>query len=804
MKSVKDAQLAVRSLLRTPGFTSIAVLTLGLGIGMWVTVWSVIDTVLIKPLPYPDAERLVEIRSTQPERHKTGYPMSALNYLDLEQRQKSFEATAAVFRDNLNLTGGSSAERVSGASVTAGFFNVMGILPELGRPFTTDEDKPGSDLVAVISHGLWQRRFAASTSALGETVIVNGQPHAVVGVAPRGFAFPNDTELWLPMAIDPEEEDRNHGRVIGYGRLSEGISISSARVDLDNIAGQLRREHPDANDGRSFGLDSLKEHIVGAVRSSLLVLLGAVGCVLLIAAANVTILLSVRTSARQRELAVRQALGANRAQLVRLVMAESVLLALGGGAFGLVLAHWGTRLMRSRLAEIIPRTDDLGIDAGVLAAAVLLSLIVGLLVGLQPALRSKDTDIMARLRAADRSVIGSSSSLGTAMVVAEIALSVVLLAGAVLLTRTSLNLLKVDPGFESDRVLTVEVALTGERYEEEPDRVEVYRQAVDEIDSISNVEAVGTIYPLPLFSRRISTRSYVEGAPPPGSDAQQPIVDLRFVSPGYLDAAGLQLEAGRFFEDYDTSQSPSVVVVNESFVRQLVPQGNPVGRRTTGWDPANPDAEWDTIVGVVKNVRHIDLADDSGPEMYLPVAQAGFEWATIVVRAKTGSATALTNPIREAIARIDPELPIFNVQTMDDVVAGSLARKNTIIALLVLFASVGLALTGVGVFSVVSYSVGQRVHEVAIRMAVGGTPGKVVTLIVKQGLAPVAAGLVLGVTTAVVVMRVMANRLFGIAAYDPLTLSGTVLVVLGIAALATWLPARRATRVDPSVVLRSE
>ena len=800
----KDLRIAVRSLLRTPGFTSIAVLTLGLGIGMWVTVWSVIDTVLIKPLPYPDAERLVEIRSTQPERHKTGYPMSALNYLDLEQRQKSFEATTAVYRDNLNLTGGSSAERVSGAWVTAGFFNVMGTLPELGRPFTTDEDKPGSDLVAVISHGLWQRRFAASTSALGETVIVNGQPHAVVGVAPQGFAFPNDTELWLPMAIDPGEEDRNHGRVIGYGRLRDGVSISTARVDLGNIAGQLRREHPDVNDGRSFGLDSLKEHIVGAVRSSLLVLLGAVGCVLLIAAANVTILLSVRTSARQRELAVRQALGANRAQLVRLVMAESVLLALGGGAVGLVLAHWGTRLMRSRLADIIPRTDALGIDAGVLAAAVLLSLIVGLLVGLQPALRSKDTDIMARLRAADRSVIGSSSSLGTAMVVAEIALSVVLLAGAVLLTRTSLNLLKVDPGFESDRVLTVEVALTGERYAEEPDRVEFYRRAVDEIGSISNVEAVGTIYPLPLFSRRISTRSYVEGAPPPVSDALRPIVDLRFVSPGYLDAAGLQLEAGRFFENYDTSESPSVVVVNESFVRQLVPQGDPVGRRTTGWDPADPEAEWQTIVGVVKNVRHIDLADDSGPEMYLPVAQDGFEWATIVVRAKTGSATALTNPIREVVARIDPELPIFNVQTMDDVVAGSLARKNTIIALLVLFASVGLALTGVGVFSVVSYSVGQRVHEVAIRMAVGGTPGRVVTLIVKQGLAPVGAGLLLGLATAVVVMRLLASRLFGIAAHDPLTLSGTVLLVLGIAALATWLPARRATRVDPALVLRSE
>ncbi len=290
----------------------------------------------------------------------------------------------------------------------------------------------------------------------------------------------------------------------------------------------------------------------------------------------------------------------------------------------------------------------------------------------------------------------------------------------------------------------------------------------------------------------------------PESDAQRPIVDLRFASPGYLEAAGLHLEAGRFIEAFDTSESPSVVVVNESFVRQLVPQGDPVGRRTTGSDPADPEAEWQTIVGVVKNVRHIDLADDAGPEMYIPVAQDGFEWATIVVRAKAGSATALSNPIREVIARIDPELPVFNIQTMDEVVVGSLERKNFITVLLVLFASVCLALTGVGVFSVVSYSVGQRIHEVAVRMAVGGSPGKVVALIVRQGLSPVAAGLVLGVTTAVVVMRVLANRLFGIAAHDPLTLSGTVLLVLGIAALATWLPARHATRVDPSVVLRAD
>ena len=801
---MNDIRFAFRTLLRTPGFTLVAVLTLGLGIGMSVAVWSVVDAVLLEPLPYPDADRLVEIRMTQPERGQTGYPMSALAYLDYAERNRTFEAMAATFRENLNLTGGSSPERVSGAWVSAQFFSVMGISPQIGRSFRAEDDEPGRDLVAVISHGLWQRRFGARSNVLGDTLVVNGRPHVVVGVAPEGFAFPRDTELWLPIAIDFETEDRAHGWVVPVGRVRSDAQMDGAQADLERIADWMQREYPDTNKGRRVGVYPLKGTIVGAIRPSLLVLLAAVACVLLIALANVTILLSVRTAARQRELAVRHALGASRGRLVRLVMVESVMLALCGGAVGLVLAHWGTKLVGLRFADLIPRNGALGFDAGVLGFTILLSVVVGVLAGVLPAIRSREDRIMVRLREADRSVTGGSSAVGTAMVVAEIALSVVLLAGAVLLLRTFTNLLQVDPGFESDRVLTAEVALTDERYAEEADRVEFYRRAVEEIGSIPGVEAVGTIYPLPLFGRRISTRSYVEGAPAPGPDAQRPLVELRFVSPGYLEAAGLHLADGRFVEELDTADSPRVAVVNESFVRQLVPHGDPVGRRTTGWDPADPEAEWQTIVGVVRNVRHINLADDSGPELYFPVAQSGFEWATFVVRAETGSATALSNPIREAIQSLDPELPVFNIQTMTNVVNRSLARTSFVTALLGLFAAVGLALVGVGVFSVVSYSVAQRVHEVAVRMALGGTPGTVVALIVRQGLAPVAAGLILGVATALVLMRVLASRLFGVGAHDPLTFSGTAFLVFGIAALAVWLPARRAAQVQPMTVLRTE
>jgi putative ABC transport system permease protein len=626
----------------------------------------------------------------------------------------------------------------------------------------------------------------------------------IVGVAPDGFDFPRNTEIWLPIAIEPETEDRAHGWVVPVGRLRPGVQMADARADLEAIREWIESEHVDSREGRIIALQPLKDRIVGAIRPSLLVLLAAVACVLLIASANATILLSVRTAARQRELAMRHALGASRGHLVRLVMVEGLMLALGGGAVGLVFAQWCIRVIGLRFSELIPRSDSLGLDAGIFGVAVLVSAAVGLLAGFLPAVRSKEDRIMVQLRETDRSTIGGSSAVGTAMVVAEIALSVVLLAGAMLLIRTSINLLQVDPGFESDRVMTAEVALTDEGYADEVSRRDFYRRALEEIGAIPEVEAVGTVYPLPLFGRRISTRSYVEGAPVPGPNEQRPIVEIRFVSPGYFEAAGLHLVDGRFFNDSDTADSPAVVVVNESFVSQLVPHGEPVDRRTTGWDPADPDAEWDTIIGVVRNVRHVDLAVDAGPEMYIPVAQGAFEWATFVVRARSEAANALTNPIREAIQRVDPELPVFNVQTMAEVVNNSLARTGIVTALLALFASVGLALAGVGVFSVVSYSVGQRVHEVAIRMAVGGTPGRVVTLIVKQGLAPVGAGLLLGLATAVVVMRLLASRLFGIAAHDPLTLSGTVLLVLGIAALATWLPARRATRVDPALVLRSE
>jgi predicted permease len=801
---LKDTRFALRSLLRSPAFSLVTILTLGLGIGMSVAVWSVVDAVLIEPLPYPDAHRLVTIGETLPNLGSTGYPMSALDYLDYAERNRTFESMAAVFRDNLNITGGSLPERVKGAYVSAGFFDVLKSPPQFGRAFRTEEDASGGDPVAVISNRFWQSRFGGREEVLGAALIVNGRPHEVVGVAPEGLAFPPGAEVWLPIAIEPAEEDRAHGWVTPIGRLRPDVRLADAQADLERINEWIEQEHGGTEQGRIVALQPLKERIVGDARTSLLVLLAAVACVLLIATANSTILLSMRTTARQRELAMRHAIGAGRWRLVRLVMIEGIILALSGGAIGLALASWCIHLIELRFSQLIPRSGGIGIDAGILGAAILVSVSAGLLAGFLPAIRSREERIMVQLRETERGTTTGSSAVGSAMVVAEIALSVVLLAGAVLLVRTSINLLRVNPGFDSDRVMTAEIALAGERYSEDAARSEFYRRAVEEIESIPGVHKVGTVYPLPLFGRRISTRSYVEGAPAPGPESERPLVELRFVSAGYLQAAGLHLVAGRFFNQSDNAGSPSVVVVNESFVRQLIPHGQPVGRRTTGWDPADPEAQWETIVGVVRNVRHVNLAEDTGPEMYIPVDQQPFEWATFVVRAQSRAADVLANPIREAIQRVDPELPVFNVQTMTEVVSRSMVRTSVLTAVLALFAAVGLALAGIGVFSVVSFSVGRRVKEVAIRMAVGGTPDEVVTLIVRQGLIPVSIGILLGAASALGFTRILISRLYGITAHDPLTYAGVAFLILAIAALAAWLPARRAARVEPMTVLRTE
>ena len=614
----KDIQFALRMFARTPGLTAVAVLTLGLGLGMTMTVWGVIDRVLVDPLPYPDSDRIVELRMSEPGREMVGVPMSVFAYQDIVDQSESFQSLTVTFNENINLTGGTSPQRVRGAWVSSSFFDVMGVPPRLGRGIRPEEDAVGGENVVVLAHGLWQSGYGGESDILGEKVMVNGRPHTVVGVAPEDFSYPRNVDVWLPISIDWAEEDRGHGWVVGFGRLAPGVPLSEARADLERISTWQQSEFPENHEGCTLIATPIKETIVGPVQSSLMVLLGAVCCVLLIAASNVTILLSVRTVARQREVALRQALGASRSRLVRQLMTESTLIALVGGLVGIVFAHWATGVVRLQFAEFIPRSDNLGLDMSAVADRI--GSVGGGRIGggcrdraAHP--RGPHHDPAARNRAERHR---QRPAVGTALVMAEIALAVILLAGAVLLIRTFLNLTQVDPGFDTRRVLTAEVALTAERYEDDNDRIEFFRRTVEEIRTLPQVMAVGTVYPLPLFGRRVTSNVSVEGLPAPDSRMSESLVELRFVSPGYLEAIGLRQVAGRFVDPSDTADSLSVVVVNEEFVRHFVPSGNPLGRRITSDDPSNPDAEWSTIVGVVEDVRHIDLATEAGPEVYTP------------------------------------------------------------------------------------------------------------------------------------------------------------------------------------------
>jgi len=802
MTLAKDARHALRMFARTPGFTLVAVVTLGVGIGMSVAVWSVVDAVLIDPLPVPDSARLVELRTMDPGHVGRGFPSTSPDYREWAERNQSFEAMAATFRENVSLTGGDEPERISGTRATATFFDVVGVTPSLGRAFRPEEDQSSDDLVVVLSHGLWQRRFAADAGVLGTTVTLDGRPRVVVGVMPEGFSFPGDTEAWLPMAFDWSQEHRGRGYVVPYGRLRDGVTLEEAQADLDRIAAWQQRQFPDTNEGVWVRAVPAKEMVVGDVRPALLVLLAAVTGVLLIAVGNVAILQSVRTVARRREVALRQALGARRSRLVRQLLTESTLLALAGGVLGVLLAYLATRLVSLGFAPFVPRRGEIGVDLDVLVFAVVLSLAVGLMVGSVTVVRTRDERIMARLRETDPAVVGRRPA-GTALIVAEIAVSVVLVAGAALLGRTFLNLMGVDPGFDGEGVLSLEVTLTADRYRDASDRVAFLQRATAEIESLPGVASVGTVYPLPLQGRLISAYPFVEGLSDPES-AEQTLVQQRFASPGYLETVGLRLVEGRFLEPSDVADAPAVVVVNESFVRRLVPDGDAIGRRLTkDLDPEDPAASWATIVGVVEDVRHRDLAVGGDPELYLPVAQNALPWVTFVVRGR-GDAPALAAPVRTAIRRVDPDLPVFNVRPLRDVIVDSIAGTWLLTSLVTLFAAVALALAGVGVFSVVSFSIGRRVREVAIRMAIGASRQEVLGLVLRQALAPVALGAALGVTGGMAVMRLLASELYGVAAHDPTTHLGAATVLVAVGVLATWLPARRAARIDPMTVLRTE
>lgn len=805
----QDVAFALRQLAANPGFTLIALLTLALGIGATTAIFSVVYAVVLRPLPFPEPDRLVFVsREYQDARSN----VSAGHYRILAERQRVFSELAAVQYSSFNLSLGETAERTTGAQVSASFFDVFGVRPELGRVFGADEDRPGRGKVVVLSHRLWERRFGADPGIIGRDVRLNGQPHTVLGVMPRRFDLMADSEeLWVPIAFTPEQlvnYDTHYLTVVG--RLRDGVTLPRVREDFRPVEAEIHRIDPRLSSEMRFLVDSFAGLFVQEYRTRLFVLLGAVGLVLLIACGNVANLLLARSAARGRELAIRAALGAGRGRIVRQLLTESAVLAVAAGGAGLLLALWGVETLVALGPSGVPRLEQASVDATVLAFALGLSLVCSVVFGLAPALRAVRPGVQESLKEGGRGSAGSRRDwLRPALISAEVALAVLLLVGAGLLIRSALELQRIRPGFDPAGVVSARLSLPLAEYRD-PGRVAAtFERLVEEASRIPGVEAVGLTSQLPMSPGGNSNGLWPEGTP----FSMKNLVDARLglVTPDYFAALGIPLVRGRLFDARDRRGAEKVMIVNETLARALFPGKDPLGRRVACCE-AEADGETPVpkvIVGVVADVRSRGLAEEAYPEFYLPVAQAppdSWTWIerTMYVAVRTeGDPAALVPALSRAVARIDPDVPLYSVSTMEERMAGTVATARFNTLLLTLLGAIGLLLSAIGIYGVVAYFVTQRTSEIGVRMALGATPGDVIRLVLRQAALPVTAGVLLGLAGSVVATRVLAASLVGVERMDPLTLASVVIVLASAALLASVVPARRAASVDPTSALHA-
>ena len=796
-----DLRFAWRSLWKHPSLTAIAVAALALGIGANTAIFSVVQAVLWKPLPLPEPERVIRLIDVAPEGLRAG-ATSPPDFADWRDQNRVFSHLAAMATESVNLTGEGEPERLYAGRVSGDFFGALGLKPLLGRPLLPAEDVSGGPNVAVLSARLWQRLFGGDPGVVGRRLVLNGEPTLIVGVMPSALDLPRKAELWLPLRLKITEEDRGGHYLRVLGRLAPGVSLERAQAEMSGIAARLARAHPDTNTDWTVRLQPLQETMVENVRPALFVLLGAVGLVLLIACANVANLLLSRLAAREREVAVRTALGAGRGRLIRQFMTESTLLALAGGVLGTLLAAAGTPLLLSLFADRIPRAQEVGIDAGVFAFTFGLSLLTGLTFGLLPALHASSPDLQTTLRdgakgAGDRKGRRTRSSL----VFAEVALAVVLLVSAGLLIRSLRELESVQPGFRPDHALSVQVALPESSYASEEKQVAFYRALLPRLQALPGVQHASAGFPLPLSGDRYRLAFQAEGRPAEMSDL--PRANMAFVSPDYFATLGIPLRQGRAFEERDGLDGEQVAVVNRSLAASIWPGESALGKRFTFDVPVDAEAKWFRVVGVVGDVRHAELKEESGNQAYLPLFQSPSAEAALVVRT-AGSPAGLAAAVSRAVREIDPALPVAGVKTLDALLYESVAEPRAQTVLLALLASLALALSAVGVYGVLSYSVAQRTREIGLRMALGAGAGEILRQLLREGLAVVLAGTAAGLLGALFLARLLGSLLYGVSSRDPWTFVGVPLVLLAVALLATWIPARRATRVEPVVALRYE
>jgi putative ABC transport system permease protein len=816
----QDIRYGFRALRKSPSFTLVALVALALGIGANTAIFSVVNTVLLKPLPFRDPQRLALVWQTHPFAKKLGIdqlPTSPADFNDWRRAADSFAQMSAMAGGNWNMTGGDEPERVGGARVSTNLLSLLGTKPMIGRDFAPDEEMWGKNHVALLSYGYWQRRFGGDPKIVGTHVTLDGSSFEIIGVMPKEFSFPrgmginpelgldDDLSLWTPLALPPgEDTSRANHFIATVARLKDGVSLAQAQSQLTAIERQIAQQNPGQGKDWNATVNTLHEQMVGKSRRTILLLLGAVGFVLLIACANVANLLLARATARHKEIAIRLALGASRARIMRQLLTESLLLALAGATVGTLLAMWGVDVLVALSPGNIPRTSEIGIDASVLVFTLVVALATGIIFGLVPALQSSRPDLNQSLKESTRG--GSASPLKqrlrSALIVAEVALSLVLLVGAGLLVKSFVRLQNVNPGFDYKNVLTATLFLPDARYKEETKRALFYKQVLERVKSLPGVESVGGISQLPLGGNEEIDGFNIEGRPRAESVDAVMTAAFRVVSPDYFKTLRIPLVRGRYFDEHDTADTEGVMIVDEAFARRYFPDDDPIGKRVDEQGSLQQKG-YMKIVGVVASVKHSSLDSEAKPTMYLSSQQSPWHTMVLAVRSKTDP-TALAAAIRREVLAVDNEQPVSDVQTLERVFDRAVAPQRFNSTLLALFAVIAMILAGVGIYGVLAYTVTQRAQEMGIRIALGAQSRDILRLVVGQAMTMTLVGVGVGLVGAFALTRVMEKLLYEVKPHDPVVFGGIALLLTSVALVACYVPARRAAKVDPMVALRYE
>ena len=809
---LQDLRYGSRTLRKSPGFAAVAILTLALGIGVNTALFSVVNGVLLNPLPYPQPNQLVELWWDRTPGQHSSVPY--LNFLDWQKESTALSAVGGYLQDNMILTGAGEPERVDGIRISANFFDLLGVKPSLGRSFRPEEDQVGAGPVALIGDGLWHRKFGSSADVLGKSITVDGTSYRIVGVVPEKSPIYTTADVFTPLGQFNEEPFRDRRAslgTVGIARMKPGVTLAQARTDMDSVARNLAAEYPEANKGTSIFVNPLKEDIIGDIAPMLYMLLGAVGFVLLIACANVANLLLARAAARSREFAIRVALGATRRRIVRQLLTESMLLSAAGGALGLLFAAWATKAALAVIPETLPRTSEIGIDGRVLFFALVISILVGIVFGVAPALKTSQPDLQRSLKEGGRGSSGTRARTQNIFVAVEMALAVVLLAGAGLMVRSLVGLANVNPGFDPQHVTEFGVSPSAARVTTPGHIRETYRQITAQFEAVPGVAAVSPLVgALPLTGDSL-VGFWITGQPKPSSAKDMTRAQWYAVAPDYLKAMGIPLQRGRFLSAEDAETTPFAVVIDDGFARSYFPGENPIGKRL---NISIIDVEGAEIVGVVGHVKHAGLGAtgilDQRGQLYFAISQLPDRVLPLVGRACTfvvraaGTPQAVSDSLRAASQQFDSKQVLYEFQPMTKVVSDSIAAQRFTMILLGVFAALALVLSAVGIFGVISYVTGQRTQEIGIRVAMGAQRGDVLRLVLGHGMGVALLGVAIGMAAALGLTRLIASQLYGVSANDPLTFAGVAALLTCVALAACYIPARRAMRVDPMVALRYE